>query len=78
MCERKIARGQKKMEGEENAFGEFTCYGSGGDCFLHESEEDGPRALRRDSEVGERDKKVSLFIHTDCRKIKKPCSLISI
>ncbi len=51
------------MEGEEKAFGEFICYGSGGDCFLHQGEEDGPRALRRDSEVGGRDKKVSQFIH---------------
>ena len=58
------------MEGEEHAFGEFTCYGSGGDCFLHESEEDGPRALRRDSEVGGRDKKVSQFIRKVLEKNK--------
>ncbi len=73
MCERKIACGQKKMEGEEQAFGEFTCYGSGGDCFLHQ--DDGPRALRRDSEVRGRDKKVSQFIH---KLLKKTCLAFTV
>ena len=77
VCERKIARGQKKMEGEENAFGEFTCYGSGGDCFLHKSEEDGPRALRRDSEVGRRAKKFR-YSFTNCWEKTKTCLTFSL